>query len=363
MRRRELLQGLSAFAISQMVLGCQSSNPNALQVYLLKNALPPQLLRDAQRAVTDASELRLKAGLSSLYEQLESWQSDGESLPLGPRLVSLGDYWLTPAIQKKLLQPLDPQQFPHWSALPLRWQDLVRRDLSGAISPDGKVWGAPYRWGMTLLAYRHDKFQSLGWTPTNWSDLWRPELKNRLSLPNQAREVIGLTLKSLGQSYNLKNPADLKTLLPRLKQLNQQVKFYSSTQYLQPLIMGDTWAAVGWSTDILPIVARESQLRVIAPADGSALWADLWVQAANAERQNPAALNEWIDFWWDDEIVNTLSSFTNALSPLQQTFSGRDGGLSVLLANSTSFERSEFLRPLSIQSIRQFQDLWRQMRV
>ncbi|MEO0374523.1 MAG: extracellular solute-binding protein [Cyanobacteria bacterium P01_A01_bin.17] len=358
MRRRELLQGLSTLALSQMVLGCQSGSPIALQVYLLRNALPPQLLRQARRAMSDAPNLKVKADLSDLFQQLESWQQQAASAS-PPRLVSLGDYWLAPAIRQKLIQPLDLARSPRWSTLPSRWQDLVRRDRNGSLTDAGDLWGAPYRWGMTLLAYRRDKFKSLGWTPTDWSDLWRPELKNRFSLPDQAREVIGLTLKTLQQSYNAENPANLEALLPKLKSLDQQVKFYDSTHYLEPLIMGDAWAAVGWSADILPILKREPEIRVVAPASGTALWADLWVQSS----QSDSGVIDWVDFWWKPEISEALSQFTAALSPLLQDFSLPQSQLAPLLADNAIFENSEFLTPLSEETRRQFQDLWQQMRL
>ncbi|MGB7413976.1 MAG: extracellular solute-binding protein [Thermosynechococcaceae cyanobacterium] len=379
MRRRELLQGLGTIALSQLVLGCQPTSPTALQVYLLQNALPPQLLGKARSTAKEAPSLMLKAEISSLFEQLELWQGKRE-IPwlsklseqlqfwrrqpslLSPRLVSLGDYWLAPAIQQKLIQPLDPQQLSHWSAVPPRWQALVRRDRNGLLSPSGEVWGAPYRWGMTLIAYRPDKFKALGWTPTDWSDLWRPELKGQFSLPDQAREVIGLTLKTLGQSYNVENPAQIKALAPQLRVLNQQVKFYDSTHYLEPLVMGDTWAAVGWSTDILPLLDQETELAVIAPASGTSLWADVWVQAANAKISNSADLNTWINFWWQDEVAEAISRFTEGFSPLLQDFSTQKGVLATLLTGNSTFEKSELLTPLSVSAEQEFQALWQQMR-
>lgn len=41
--------------------------------------------------------------------------------------------------------------------------------------------------------------------------------------------------------------------------------------------MGDVWVAVGWSSDVLPVVKRMSNVAVIVPKSGASLWADLWV--------------------------------------------------------------------------------------
>lgn len=35
--------------------------------------------------------------------------------------------------------------------------------------------------------------------------------------------------------------------------------------------------AVGWSSDVIPIAKRSSNVAVIVPKSGASLWADLWV--------------------------------------------------------------------------------------
>ena len=363
-------------SLSQMLLACRQGNQSRLQVYILKNTLPPQLLSQFRRQTQSelTLSLSLKTQLTSLYERLESWQPStdaAEPQDTGtvkpqlrePRLVSLGDHWLRPAIQQNLIQPLHPNQLQQWSQLPPRWQALVRRDAEGLLYDAGEVWGAPYRWGATMIAYRQDKFKSLGWAPTDWSDLWHPKLKGKLSLLNQPREVIGLALKSLQQSYNTQDLKVVPRLLPQLQALNRQVRFYGSTNYLQPLILGDTWAAVGWSTDILPVLEREREIAAVVPRSGTALWADVWVHAAiPADTEATQVIKTWIDFWWEPQVAQDLSQFTAALSPLLSHETKQGGTQQHLWSNPKTFEHSEFLQPLSQATLEQYQQLWQQMR-
>jgi putative spermidine/putrescine transport system substrate-binding protein len=289
--------------------------------------------------------------------------------------VTLGDYWLESAIQQGLIQPLQVEGLRGWQQLPQAWQEIVKRDRQGQLSNTGEVWGAPYRWGTTVIAYRRDKFRELGWTPKDWSDLWRPELRDRISVVDQPREVIGLTLKKLGRSYNTTNLSQVQDLKEELLALHQQVKFYSSDYYLQPLALEDTWVAVGWSTDVIPVRSNDRQIDAVVPLSGTALWADLWVQPASAAvdsnttgtQEQQSLIQQWIDFCWQPKPANEISLFSNAASPIVTTLNPANIPQDVrenpvLLPDNSVLDKSEFLQPLPKAVDEEYQALWKEIR-
>jgi putative spermidine/putrescine transport system substrate-binding protein len=364
MDRRSLLMGLGALALGQGLASCSQASQEKLNIYLLRGAIPNQLLNQCQRQLGGKEfDLELETEINTLFQHLQSWHQAATSPKpeFSSSLVSLGDYWLSTAIRQGLIQPLTPTP-SSWFRLSQGWQDLALRDRQGNPSPTGQIWAAPYRWGMTVIAYRKDKFRQLGWLPTDWKDLWRSDLKDRLSLLDHPREVIGLTLKSLGHSYNSPNPVSTPDLKQQLIALNQQAKFYSSESYLQPLVLGDTWAALGWSHDVLSLMRRNGEIGAIAPRSGTALWADLWVQRAGSPKPdtNPLA-QQWIDFWWQPAIAYQLSQFSSGLSPALKDFSLKSPAQKLLL-HPDIFARSEFLLPLSSTAIAEFRSLWTEIR-
>ncbi len=364
MQRRSFLTGASVVALTSLSAACRQADQTTLMIQVLQNSLPVQLVNQFRRSQRSPLKLDLMPtpNLQRLYEQLQTWSQTAPK-PDTAKLSSLGDYWLAPAIRQGLIQPLQPDQLSHWPQLSSRWQALVTRDRQGNLSPTGQVWGAPYRWGATVMAYRTDKFRDLGWTPASWSDLWRPELQRRFSLLDQPREVIGLTLKKLGHSYNTEDLSAIAELPAVLTALNQQVKLYSSTAYLQPLIRGDTWLAVGWSTDILPVLREYDQIAVVMPQPGTALWADVWVDAAARLSDRGSQVSyEWMDFWWQPQVAQKLSQFSTALSPLLAQAEVDSPAAKLLLGDRQRFERSEFLLPLPAATLEQYRTLWRQMR-
>ena len=392
-KRRSFLLGMSSLALSQLMLGCNSQQQESLTLQLLQGSIPAQLKGKFRKQLKQAASLNFdpEEQLQIILTDLQTWKKQaktkekqtqqqspfdflGDFLNFITRrrkaefadLVTLGDFWLAEAIKEELIQPLEIEKLSGWQQLPLRWQELVKRNQTGELEKEGKVWGAPYRWGSTVIAYRHDQFKSLGWTPTDWQDLWREELRDRISLLDQPREVIGLTLKKLGKSYNTTNLQEIPTLEAELLALNQQVKFYSSEHYLQPLILGDTWLAVGWSHDIMPIVQGERQIRAVVPHSGTALWADLWVQPT-AKKNVGTLTQKWIDFCWQLETAEAISLLTSGTSPILTTATPKKlpKGLvenSLRLPDAAILNQSEFLQPLPESVVEQYQDLWQKMR-
>jgi putative spermidine/putrescine transport system substrate-binding protein len=389
MPTRRTFLAAATLAVSQFLFSCSQTRSSASQVRLLKGSVPAQILKEFQRQVEKATDLNFLQSeqLVDLYKLLETWkqqQTVSEPEPSGffvpfknrpvpvADLVTLGDFWLAPAIQQGLIRPLDLEV--QWELLAPEWLTLVKRDRQGQPDPKGEIWAAPYRWGTLMIAYQPEKFKSLGWIPKDWSDLWRPELKGHLSLPNSPRTVISLALKKLGQSVHLQDLTTVSSLEAELKALHQQVKFYSSDAYLQPLSLGDTWVAIGWSNEILPTIERDRTLAALVPVTGTLLTADLWVHPATAQPDpgQSALLLKWINFCWQPKIATQLSLLSSAASPLFKGGKNQGGQNAeiplalqqkpLLLPPADVLQRSEFLLPLTATTSEQYRRQWIAMR-
>lgn len=375
MERRSFLLSTSALALSQLMLGCSENNQATLNVQLLKGSIPGQVVSQFSRGLKAQLKFAPVEQLQDLFEKLKDWQKKTNTKEAEREiyvpfitsnqksnqadLVTMGDFWLTQAIQEKLIKPLEVAKIKQWSALPKRWQNLVTRNDKGQIDPKGKVWAVPYRWGSTVIIYRRDKFQELGWTPSDWSDLWRNDLQGRISVLEQPREAIGLVLKKLGQSYNQENLDKVPNLEKELVSLDRQVKFYSSTKYLEPLLLGDTWLAVGWSNDVVQTLGRYPQFAVVVPKSGTAIWADLWVSPAGKENED--LLYKWVDFCLTPQVAQEISLLTKTNSPAIANLPLSDIQESLrnlLQMNADVFDKSDFLLPLSPTATSQYQSLF-----
>ena len=385
--RRYFLKTSTVLALSQMLSGCNNSLP-AIQVLFLENSIPLRLIKDFHNTTKENKivDFEPQTQIARIFDRLELQQKKNfeeertlidkifNKSVIYPSLTTLGDAWLGSAIQQNVIQPLSVKDLTNWQKLPESWQKLVRRNNQGKLADDGQIYGAPYRWGSTVIAYRSDKLDKLNLSVEDWQDLWQPELRDRISLLDSPRETIGLTLKKLGYSYNTKNLNSVLNLETELLKLQEQAKLYSSDCYLEPLVLGDTWVAVGWSTDILPLLKRYPDIKFVIPQSGTSLWADLWVEPAKSSNSSIAKddsmadlVEQWIDYCWKPQAAKQISLFTDGISPILSTLESeeipKDLEDNIFLNSKVlNSNESEFLLPLNAETEQQYRNLWLKIR-
>jgi putative spermidine/putrescine transport system substrate-binding protein len=392
MQRRSFLLTLGSLALGGGLTSCQAQTQQILRLLSLKSSLPSQLpgeFSQSIRPIEAMVELASEGQFKEILDQLREWHKTGEAEAKGfkiplippaksaayiPNLVSMGDAWLPIAIQEKLIQPIEVNSLKSWSKLEARWRELAQRDDQGNSIATGQIWGVPYRWSTTVIIYRRDRLADANIPiPQDWVDLWNPKLKQRISLLDRSREVIGLTLKKLGYSYNQANISQITNLKSELAKIHQQVKFYSAEDYLQPLLMGDTWVSVGWSSDAIDLMRKNPNIRAIVPKSGTAISADLWVQPTRSKLQvtpDPDRVKlaqQWIDYCLQPKVSNQISLFTSGTAPLLTTMSSTDilpdiRENPLVIPAKSILANSEFIYPLPSASTGEYDRLWQEIR-
>ncbi len=381
-------------AMALSMTGCQAQGETLLRLMALRGTVPFQLPKQFQQSASGRSvDFKQVRQLRELFGLLQQWkrQTTGEvKTPKGllpwpvplvgtpaeatvPDLVTIGDFWLTLAIRQKLLEPMKVETIPTWQRLDPKLKALLMRNDRGELATEGQVWGMPYRINSTVLLYRKDIFADRQLPlPTDWADLWRSDLKGRISLLDQPREVIGLTLKMLGKSYNTEDLASVPELQAKLAELHHNAKFYSSTNYLQPLTLDQIWVAMASSTDALMMMRRNPKLAAVFPRSGTALNADLWVQPALPEKEERSeavmgSIAAWCEYGLAIDRAAGLSLLMQGRSPMlsQVTVDGLVDELrknEVLMPGDDRLQKSEYLLPQLGKTVDQWRSVWETMR-
>ncbi len=142
----------------------------------------------------------------------------------------LGDYFAQLAANQGLLERLDTSKLSNLNEL----YDFAKNPLGGNLAVAFTTYAIS-------IAYRTDKIT----TPiTSWRDLWRPELKGRIALPNitttQGPPVVWLINRAFGGTDTNVNPG-----FERLSALKANVVTYynQSAQLAGLFAQEEVWAA------------------------------------------------------------------------------------------------------------------------
>lgn len=358
--------------------------------------MPAEVLQNFQKQSDLPVSFQLAGQIQSIFQQLQRWQQPAESsgfswgrlLPwaqpeesIGPNaLVSLGDYWLEEAIAQNLIDPIELSQ-ESLEPLPPAWQQFTRRGKDGQMTSQlteeqattagqaSQLWAVPYRVQTLVIVYRQSFFpKSSPAKPPfqSWQDLLQPQLRQQIALPEHPRLVMGLLQKLQNGSFNLPlETAATSQLHQQLKaaftELNAQVKTYDSTNALKALVNKDVKAVVAWSGDVVPALRRYQDLKIIVPAEGSLLSADLWVRPRGADMTEAA--KRWIEFCWQRGPATQISSSGRGISPV---FLSESAEIPDALAESivpvSALQNSEPLLPIPEATATAYFDLWQQLR-
>ncbi|MDX2495411.1 MAG: spermidine/putrescine ABC transporter substrate-binding protein [Desulfuromusa sp.] len=220
------------------------------------------------RLVTyDSDDNRNSLLLSTDGKNFDVALIDGNSIP---SYIRSG--WLTPISDKDI---------PNRKHIIPRWRDAYE----GA-----KEYSVPYFWGTVGIAYRSDLVKS---PMTSWMDILKPaeELRGKIFMFPQSRELVDIGLKALGYSVNtLNDPKAYKEVKKLLIEQKPYVKQYDclAIDETSALIKGEILAATNYSGDALTLQAINEDITYIVPSEGSFLWVDYLVVMAKSEKKKLA---------------------------------------------------------------------------
>ena len=190
--------------------------------------------------------------------------------------------YVQPSIKAGLLQPIDVSKVKTYSQL-----FPILRNLA-SIHSGGKVYGIPWEWGLTTLAYNP---QATGGPVTSWKDLWSSKFAGKVAFFDDPQTAIETAAFYLGE-----NPAkpNLDAVHKALSDLKKNVKVFwgSSNDWTRAFSTGQAVIGNAWSS--LPSQLPKPQIKLVVPSAGSVGWLDSWTLVKNAP--HPQLAYAWFNY-------------------------------------------------------------------
>lgn len=230
------------------------------------------------------NELNPDAGSADELEAIKANKNNK-----GPQAPDVIDVGLSFGPQAKAAGLLQPYKVSNWKSIP----DSVK-------DKDGYWYGDYYG----VLAFEVNK-DLVSKTPTDWSDLLKPEYKNAVALagdPRVANQAIqGVFAAGLSQSKgNAAKAADAG--LKFFAQLNKSGNFVPVIGKAASLAQGSTPIVIRWDYNALAdrdTLKGNPKVEVVVPKSG--VVAGVYAQGISAYAPHPNAAKLWQEYLFSDE--------------------------------------------------------------
>jgi spermidine/putrescine transport system substrate-binding protein len=196
-------------------------------------------------------------------------------------------------------------------------------------------------------------------TVQKMADLWKPELKGKLILPNDAREVMGIGLKVLGYSINEKDPEHLRQTYEKLRSLMPSVRVFDSDSPKQALLSGEVAAGLVYNGEAYIANNENKAIRYIYPPEGFSLWLDSFCIPRGAEHIEAAY--RFIDYVLQPKVSAIISESMGYSSPNAKVFEFLPAAMkenSIVNPPVQDAARGEFLDSLDEKTVKLYEQYW-----
>lgn len=303
------------------LLSCTGKKQESQDLHLAiwANYIPQNILDRFSQETGTAVKLSY---YSSNEELLAKVQNGASGLDMGVP----SDYMVDIMVKQNLASEIDKSQIKFL-------QQINPQLLNQSFDPRNQ-YSLPFSWTVTGIAINRDLYKG---TIRTWKDLFsKDDLKGKLALLDDVREVLGAALIASGQNVNSTDPKQIQQARDIVAKAKARVKMFSSDS-VEILKGKEVAVAQSYSVDALQARKQsQSNIEFLVPEDGSTRAIDNFL--IFKEAKNKKAALQFINFILQPEIHRQITA---------ATYSG------------SVFERaeSEGLKLESIKNLQKIQDL------
>lgn len=203
--------------------------------------------------------------------------------------VIADDYILELIKNENLYQPLDTSKIENWKNINPIYQ--------GQFYDPEDEFTVPYGAGIPLIVYDPALVDI---EIKGYADLWDPSLKDNVALTANYRVIDGITLKTMGESFNTNDLDVIRKAGEKLKELAPNVRVINDNNTQDFLISGEVGAAFLYTSQVYEALSARDDLVAVYPEEG--LGFGIMAGFIPSDAPNADAAYAFIDYLLDPEV-------------------------------------------------------------
>jgi spermidine/putrescine transport system substrate-binding protein len=236
-----------------------------------------------------------ETGIKVIYTTYDSNEAMYAKVKLlggeGYDVVVPSTYFVNKMRREGLLLPLDRSKLPNFANLDTKF-------LGKPYDPDNE-YSVPYLWGGSGIIANTEMGSVEGMESWRW--LWSPQLKGKLLLQDDLRDVLGIGLLLKGYSVNETDPERIREAYEVIKTLAPNVLVYNSDNPKSAYLGGEVAGGMIWNGEAYQALGEMNTLKFVWAKEGGLLWMDNFVIPKNAKNVDNA--HAFINFMLRPDIA------------------------------------------------------------
>lgn len=261
-------------------------------------------------------------------------------------IVIASDYIIKIAAEEGLVKEIDKEKVPNFKNIDPVFQNFF-------YDPDNKL-SVPYGPGIPLIVYNPETVTA---KITGYESLWDPSLEDSVALMDSERVVMGMVLKTMGQSFNTEDLDVIREAGEKLKELAPNIRVLSQNQTQDFLLSGEVSAAYLFTSQVVLALQQNPDLEVVYPKEGLGFGVDAAFIPAQAPNSDNA--HAFLNYILDGEVGAKISQQTYYLCPNQAAYEFLPEEFQKsLIISAEDIPEGEFIQDIGSEAMSLHEEMW-----
>ncbi|WP_340084104.1 spermidine/putrescine ABC transporter substrate-binding protein [Siminovitchia sp. FSL H7-0308] len=288
---------LSLFLVTSLFLsGCGSSGSSGtggkadekvLNVFNWSEYLPDSVIQQFEEETGIKVNYTTFSSNEEMYAKLNSGN-------LGYDIAVPTLFFIEMLVKEGMIEKINKENIPNLKHL--------NPDFTGTFADPNDEYSVPYLWGSVVIAVNKELVKK---DIKGYEDLFDPEFKNSLVMPEDNRATIGAMLAILDYPINSTDEKQIEEAGELLKKIKPNIKAFDGDNPKGLLITGEAKAGIMYSAEAALAKRSNPNIEIIFPEEASFLWQDNFVIPKGAPHKENA--EKFIDFILRPEMSKEIS--------------------------------------------------------